>query len=105
MSGTIAVDASRLGFPGFTGEPLCPACMGGRLHPYVVTFELPATGVNYTGELVDSLSGWVAICVGNRRYLRDRARRLAEVGAPVPEEIEVQPCGFSMPLTPHVRQF
>lgn len=106
MSSTIAMDTSQLEYLGYgTGQPLCPACTGGRLQPYLVTFSLPATGLNFTGEHVNELSGWVAVCVGNRSYLRDRNRRLADVGSPFSDETEVEPCGFSMPLTPHLRQF
>jgi len=69
---------------GQGGRPLCPACVGGRLHPYMVEIGLTqATG--WHG--VDYLVGWVAVCVG--------AKAADGVMA-----VDVEPCGFSLPMTP-----
>lgn len=98
MSSTWAVGLDLLGYKGdATEQPLCPACHGGRLHPYAVSFNFPLaapTGLFHTHEAVDYLEGWVAICVGNRQYLRDRDPKAT--GVP-----EVPACGFTMSLTPH----
>lgn len=65
-----------------SGQPLCPACNGGRLHPYHVTFGTGVVpGQGWQGA--DYLTGFVAVCRGSA----DRA-------GPV-----IEPCGFSMPLT------
>lgn len=99
MADTIAVPLDHLARANYdtTGQPLCPACQGGRLHPYYVTFALRG----FQG--VDSLSGWVAVCVGNREYnlamrgfenWRERDENYAEVD-------DMSPCGFSMPMMPH----
>lgn len=86
MSGTTAMATdllTRAAF-GHYSPPLCPQCVGGRLHPYVVEFDL-----GYPGwQGVTGLSGWVAVCKG------------AKAGEDFLEE-DVPPCGFSMPLTPH----
>jgi len=74
-----------------TGQPLCPACQAGRLHPYEVEVVVPGPGPVTYGVGV-ALSGWVAVCVGNRDY---------RATLDDPEEIDLSaPCGFSMPLTP-----
>ena len=87
-------------------QPLCPKCIGGRLHPYSVSIHLAraSRGVTYTGERVNSLSGWVAICVGNRDYRRwkqKEAERYPDEDWGTDDPIE--PCGFWMPMTPHRR--
>lgn len=78
-------------------QPLCPHCVGGRLHPYRVSIH-----VEYQdAEWVD---GWVAVCVGNDTYRRETAKAYnhdpddptGDAYAPL-----VEPCGFSMPMTPH----
>lgn len=94
MSGTTAVSYEVLAdrnFPG-TGQPKCPGCVGGFLHPYLVEFTLPLDG----WQGVDYLTGWVAVCVGNDHDRRARPDVAADV--------EVPACGFSMPLTPHYRK-
>lgn len=55
-------------------RPLCPGCVGGRLHPYEVRFD-----PQRFGPVVVELSGWVAVCVGD-------------------DDGSVEPCGFSMQL-------
>jgi hypothetical protein len=94
-------DAS--GGPG-TGQPLCPACSAGRLHPFKVTVVLSRADGAWNGA--DYLEGWVAVCQGNRDHLqaqqqiRDRYRdgggdsRILNVAV----EAEQPPCGFSMPM-------
>jgi hypothetical protein len=102
-AGTTAVMTEQLGYAqDATEQPLCPACRDGRLHPYAVTFGFPMVtdGLHFTGERVDYLDGWVAVCVGNEAYERDMAKRLAE---PYEPNEPSPPCGFSMPLTPHRR--
>ena len=69
---------------GNAGRPLCPACPGGRLHPYQVTIGLNVVG-GWKG--VDYLEGWVAVCVGARARDGVVAR-------------DVAPCGFTLPMTP-----
>lgn len=46
MSGTTAVQSDVLAEAndGITGQPLCPACVGGYLHPYLVEISLPFGG-------------------------------------------------------------
>lgn len=90
MTGTRAIPTSVLDDANVMigpPQPLCPACKYGRLHPYVVEIRLstPASG---PVEGSDYLTGWVAICVGNKNN----------------QEVDEQtgPCGFSMPMTPHL---
>jgi hypothetical protein len=100
MSDTIAMPLDLLNqINGGNGQPLCPSCKHGRLHPYKVTFGTNQllTGMGWQGA--DFLSGFVAVCVGNGSYLRQRA----ESGEPSEVE-EVPACGFSMPLTPGTRR-
>jgi hypothetical protein len=89
VTGTTAVPAEVLA--AGPGRPLCPACREGRLHPFEVEITFP-------GGLrgVDRLTGWVAVCIGNR----DEATAHAEAGAPAAWWVK-EPCGFSMPMTPH----
>lgn len=103
---TRAIMSSQLGYAkDATEQPLCPACHGGRLHPYSVTFEFPTVinGLHFTSERVDWLEGWVAVCVGNASYRRDIVAQYAKVGETYEPEDEVPPCGFAMPLTPKRR--
>jgi hypothetical protein len=83
--------------PGSTGQPLCPACDGGRLHPYLVEFGLTSpAGEAWHGA--DFLAGWVAVCVGNADQLQldDELRRQLQLPA---EAVPVRPgCGFSLPM-------
>lgn len=79
-----------------SGQPLCPACIHGRLHPYRVTIGLGG----YQG--VDYLDGWVAMCVGNaedNQLTVEQLRRAGEVD-PKPMAADVPPCGFTMAMTP-----
>lgn len=101
MTGTTAVPAAhlaqvaRLAGGGSTGAPLCPACYGGHLHPYKVEISLSEGIRDWEGA--DYLIGWVAVCIGNRNY-RDGLEPAER------EEIELMPpCGFSLPMTPHLR--
>lgn len=86
MTGTRAIPLDLLTAVsyGVDQRPLCPACHGGRLHPYIVNITLshgpnPVHGADY-------LTGWVAVCVGSQ-------------DDPMLDE-QVEPCGFSMPMTP-----
>jgi hypothetical protein len=94
MSDTIAIPGDFLAEANFDrlpphgqgGNPLCPACHLGRLHPFVVTFSTnQGRNVRYRG--VDYLQGWVAVCQGAKAAHGVAAQDMA-------------PCGFSMPLTP-----
>lgn len=100
MTGTTAVpsdvlEQAAMQGPG-GGNPLCPACVGGRLHPYKVEFSLGPPG--YQGAI--GLTGWVAVCKGNIPH----RRRIAEAGLEDWETGDQEPCGFSMPLTQIPRQ-
>lgn len=90
---------------GGSGQPLCPACKGGRLHPYVVTIslaEIPGMGLGFQG--VDSLSGWVAVCVGSEIHNRANREHYEANGWDWDSDVEDLPaCGFSMPMTPTAR--
>lgn len=86
MTGTSAVphDLLQRTAGGHYSPPLCPACVGGRLHPYVVEFFLGYPGFHGA----QWLSGWVAVCKGGKageHFL----------------EVDVPACGFSMALTKH----
>jgi hypothetical protein len=104
---TTAVNLDLIGYND-GDQPLCPSCISGRLHPYAVTFSLAraVNGVHHTSERVDWLEGWVAVCVGNRDYRRYQEKLAAEYpNEPDWQHIDslVEPCGFSMPLTPRRR--
>lgn len=97
MTGTRAVPLSALpalnGGHG-TGQPLCPACNGGRLHPYEVTVIVPGT-TGVEALVGKTLTGWVAVCKGNADYLRHPDYQEDAEG------LELSPpCGFSMTLQP-----
>lgn len=81
----------QLAASGGAGRPACPACKAGRLHPYEVSFDLVDVGG------VTGLSGWVAVCVGNRPEGKRRPRGFGEDPGEPPAS---EPCGFNMPLTP-----
>jgi hypothetical protein len=109
MSDTIAVKLeflAKANMSGDTGQPRCPGCRGGRLHPYRVTINL--TGLDPEGSaasyggwyLVEYLEGWVAVCVGNEAANRKIREVYAGYGEEAPVDPEVPPCGFSMPMTP-----
>jgi hypothetical protein len=92
------------------GQPLCPSCQAGRLHPFKVTVGLSAGGDGWSG--VDYLEGWVAVCRGNGDYLRQQ-RQVRDsypqdadglAAEPGTDELEQPPCGFSMPMQPHQRR-
>jgi hypothetical protein len=89
--------------PG-SGQPLCPRCNGGRLHPYLVEISL-SFGVGDRWHGADYLTGWVAVCVGNRDDNRQVTETYAKYDEEPPVDPEVPPCGFSMPMTPHRRDF
>lgn len=84
MSDTWAVSSDYLtrSSHGHSGQPLCPACTGGRLHVYLVEVSLAADPGGWHGAT--ALAGWIAVCVGS----------VGEGDGPVPA------CGFSMPMTP-----
>lgn len=92
MTTAIPSDVLAMQRNGVTGQPLCPGCVGGYLHPYLVEVSLRVTG-GWHG--VDYLTGWVAVCVGNGGYKR------AHAGEDLTGLDDVEPCGFSMQLTPH----
>lgn len=88
MSDTIAMPSEFLKQCHFgqDGNPLCPACTNGRLHPYYVSFRTSLVpGAGWYGA--DYLNGFVAVCVGVKgsEYFKD-----------------ADPCGFSMPLQPGI---
>jgi hypothetical protein len=87
-----------------SGQPLCPACKNGRLHPYLVEISL-SQGVGDRWHGADYLTGWVAVCVGNGMHNRKMAEFYAQLDEDPPLDPEVPPCGFSMPMTPHRREF
>jgi hypothetical protein len=100
MTGTTAVPSEHLQRigpmvgAGASGKALCPACYGGRLHPYKVIISL-SDGVR-PYDNVDYLEGWVAVCRGSRDYWETLEE--SERG-----EVSITPpCGFSLPMTPHV---
>jgi hypothetical protein len=112
MSDTWAVPTDFLAQANMSadsGQPLCPGCNGGRLHPYKVTIGLE--GLNPEGNRapyggwhgVDYLEGWVAVCVGNAAANRKLSERYAALDEEPPVDPEVPACGFSMPMTPHRR--
>lgn len=103
MEGTNAVPLAALAAANshLTGQPLCPSCIGGYLHPYRVALSLPG---KYEGGFcgAETLIGWVLVCKGNRDYNREYAKlpRDPDDDGPDPEPpVEVAPCGFSMPVT------
>ncbi len=82
-SSTTAVPGSLL-VGGSARRALCPACVGGRLHPYRVQVGLGGfAGYSY-GE------GWVAVCAGSSAELGEEEFQAA-----------AEPCGFAMPITPY----
>lgn len=83
-----------------TGQPLCPACKFGRLHPYRVEMSLSDHPHGWHGA--NYLEGWVAVCVGDGMWRQRRAELRAEAGEPADddESVEQPTCGFSMPMTP-----
>jgi hypothetical protein len=97
MSDTIAVPLDFLTKAnlGDTAQPLCPACVGGHLHPYKVTIPLNVMpGHGWKG--VDYIEGFVAVCVGDQfeRIAAEKDGRTPAMVNPCP------PCGFSLPMTP-----
>lgn len=79
--GTVAVPTSLLVDGHGRRRALCPACAGGRLHPYRVELDLGG----FDGW--DYADGWVAVCAGSRPDLGESDER-------------AEPCGFAMPVTP-----
>lgn len=95
MADTIAIPQELLDtMNNGRGQPLCPGCSGGRLHPYYVSFQTSIVpGHGWQGA--DYLTGFVAVCTGNLTHLRKGAK---EGGTFDPADV-LPPCGFSMPLT------
>jgi hypothetical protein len=60
---------------------LCPACFGGRLHPYKVEVSLGG----FQGYR--SADGWVVVCVGADPDTDGSEQR-------------IESCGFSLPVEP-----
>lgn len=81
------------------GQPLCPACKNGRLHPYLVEISLSDHPGGWHGA--NYLTGWVAVCVGNGAANRYEAKVYRDAGEEPPEQYEHPACGFTMPMTPH----
>lgn len=80
------------------GQPRCPSCFWGRLHPYRVTMPLSRADRALEDFLgADYLTGWVAVCVGNHSRNKDAEQR--ERGDLV--EVNQAPCGFTMGMTSH----
>lgn len=79
--GTTAVPTSLL-TQGGERRALCPACVGGRLHPYRVELNLGGW------QGFDQADGWVAVCDGSQPDLGE-------------SDEPAEPCGFAMPITPH----
>ena len=103
---TTAVPQDMLGYAkDATEQPLCPACHGGRLHPYAVQFDFPTIvdGLHYTSERADWLEGWVAVCVGNQAAEKATAAQYAKMGETYEPNDLALPCGFTMALTPKRR--
>ena len=63
------------------GRPLCPACTGGRLHPFKVSINLGVRGF----QGITGLEGWTVVCAGTD---------------PLDSFPAAGPCGFSMPMQP-----
>lgn len=95
-------------------QPRCPACLRGYLHPYRVVIDLRNdAGESYGGVVY--LSGWVAVCVGNRdanQAVRELYEQAAAEAAAAGDEggvdylapkdlVDVDACGFSMPMQAH----
>jgi hypothetical protein len=112
MADTIAVPLDFLAqanMSGSSGQPLCPSCIGGRLHPYRVTINLTGLKPEGSGEPyggfygVEYLEGWVAVCVGNEQANRKTRESYAKYDEEPPVDPEVPACGFSMPMNPRSR--
>lgn len=103
MSRTVAVPLEELAAAdpfSLTGQPLCPSCKVGYLHPYEVHIHLGTAGAARFGAV--GLVGWSAVCVGNGHYLSAKyAVLVAEGETEVPALVESMPCGFAMPMAPH----
>jgi hypothetical protein len=99
---TVAVQADWLAEAdptSLTGQPLCPACKVGYLHPYRVVVSLRKGDRAWHGA--DSLVGWVAVCEGNAAYNRAARKMYADAETEQPSEApEHPPCGFVLPMTP-----
>lgn len=88
MSDTYAISLDRM-LEGAAGQPLCPSCNSGRLHPYRIEVSfLPYMGVS-------GVEAWVLRCVGNASYRSWYEKRGLD---PLPEPAE--PCGFAVSATP-----
>jgi hypothetical protein len=83
----------------WAGQPLCPACGFGHLHPYRVQISLSHHPGGWQGA--NYLTGWVAVCVGNAEANRRHAQECLDRGWAAPQVQDHPPCGFSMSMTPH----
>lgn len=97
MTTAVPVDwLRRAGMSQVTGQPLCPQCRVGYLHPYVVEIGLEVDGEQWRGA--DYLVGWVAVCVGNEDYVRAKAELYEAAEDVAPSQEIMVACGFSMPM-------
>ncbi len=99
MTGTTAVPLETLAKAGMatdSGQPMCPRCKIGFLHPYMVDIGLEVDGESWYG--VDYLIGWVAVCVGNADDVDARERIYRQAKELPPAEVVHPPCGFSLPM-------
>lgn len=80
--GTMAVSTDLISnYHAGVNRSYCPACRGGRLHPYKLSVNLGGFQGMASG------SAWVAVCAGADPALHE-------------SEEPLKPCGFSVPLVP-----
>ncbi len=100
MSNTWAVPLEVLAkrdASGGIGRPICPACMRGYLHPYLVEIALDDAIGGWRGA--NYLQGWVGRCAGDREE-NDHLRSLyVDAGQEVPPMVDHPACGFVLPMT------
>jgi hypothetical protein len=109
VTGTVAVplDWLKRAYPAvgdLTGQPLCPGCDGGYLHPYRVDINLAGPDGPWL-DGVTRLTGWVAVCAGSRDRVAVLTRLYEQAGTtPDGGELDVTPpCGFALPMQPQQR--
>lgn len=100
MSQTTAVPADWLRKANMsvtTGQPLCPQCRVGYLHPFLVEVGLGADGLSWHGA--DYLVGWVAVCVGNADEVAAKNALYEANGDDPGDDVAVSlPCGFVLSM-------